>query len=399
MKRPRVLHVTTVPLSLRFLRGQASYMKMRGLEIGALTSPGEELETFAQQEQIRVFGVRMWRQIAPLHDVVSTWRICRQIRGWRPLIVHAQTPKAGLLGMIAAWLTDVPVRIYHIRGLPFVTATGWRRLLLQWTERISCILAHRVLCVSYSVCDVAIKNGICAQAKTKVLASGSGNGVDAEQQFNPATISATARMEVRMKFGISDNSTVIGFVGRVVRDKGIVELADAWRELRQEDGNLHLLVVGPIETRDAVPQRVMDALQSDPRVHMIGKQFELVSLYAAMDVVVLPTYREGFPNVPLEAAAMELPVIATNVPGCVDAVLDGVTGFLIEPRSARALSDKLRLYLNDPPLRRLHGEAGRVRVLRSFRPEVIWQALFNEYISLAEERGVVLPDAYSCTHG
>lgn len=310
----------------------------------------------------------------------------------RPHVVHTHTPKGGLLGMISAWLSRTPVRIYHMRGLPFMTSRGLRRFLLRWTERTACYLAHRVLCVSHSVKEIAIQEGLCSTKKIKVLGGGSGNGVNALSKFNPSFIDNKARNHLKERFNIPHSAMILGFIGRVVRDKGIVELAEAWSVLREEFPNLRLLVIGPFEQQDPIPSEVKLSFAKDPRVHLLGEQSNTPPLYGIMDVVVLPTYREGFPNVPLEAAAMALPVVATNVPGCVDAVQDGVTGTLVPPRNAEALANALRQYLQDPELRRKHGEAGRQRVLRDFRQEVIWEALYHEYLQLLRQRGLTVPE-------
>ena len=159
---------------------------------------------------------------------------------------------------------------------------------------------------------------------------------------------------------------MIGFVGRVVRDKGIVELVAACRELRRRDARMHLMIVG-IEDETAIPPDAAAALEADPRIHWKGGDWNTPPLYAAMDIVVLPTYREGFPNVPLEAAAMELPTVATRIAGCTDAIEDGVTGLLVPPRDAMALAAALRRYIESAELRRRHGRAARERVARMFR--------------------------------
>ena len=222
--------------------------------------------------------------------------------------------------------------------------------------------------------------------KITVLHHGSINGVAAETAFNPARVGDTVRAAVRERYGIPLNAEVVGFVGRVVRDKGLVELVEAWQTLRAERPELHLLVVGPFEPQDPLPPEVEKLLRTDPRVHLTGLNWDTPPLYAAMDVVVLPTYREGFGIVAIEAAAMELPVVATEVPGCVDAVQDSVTGTLVPPRHASALKEAIRHYLLDPELRRRHGRAGRERVLREFRQEDIWEELYGEYTRLLQMR-------------
>lgn len=374
-----IVHITTIPMSLTFLRGQVGYMKERGFEVHVLSSPGEDLDDFGGREDVPAHVVAMTRRISPLLDLVALARIRRVLSEVRPDIVHAHTPKGGLLGMIAAVSTRVPTRIYQVRGLPMLTARGFKRRLLRATEKIACRCAQRVLCNSHSILEVVVQEAICRPEKVKVLKNGSGNGVDALGRFNPDGLDEEAGDDARREWGIPSDATVVGFVGRLVREKGIVELAEAWRLLRDDFPGLHLLLVGPFETRDRVPGRAVEILQRDERVHLTGMDWDTPRLYAAMDLVVLPTYREGFPNVPLEAAAMGLPVVATRVPGCVDAVEDGVTGTLVEPRDAGALAAAIESYLRDPTLRDGHGERGRRRVLSEFRPEGIWEELFREY--------------------
>ncbi|MGE5674173.1 MAG: glycosyltransferase family 4 protein [Mycobacterium leprae] len=381
-RQMRLVHVMTVPESFAFLAGQIGYMQEHGFAVEGVVSPGELFATVAERERIPLHPVPMARQITPLKDLVALYRLWALFRRIRPDIVHAHTPKGGLLGTIAAWLTRVPVKIYHIHGLPFVTATGPKRALLRWTERISCLLSDQVLCVSHSVRNVLIAEQLCSPRKVKVLLGGSSNGVDAEGRFNPDAFDTHTRLSTRAAYGIPAGATVIGFVGRIVKDKGISELAEAWTKLSGEFPELHLLVVGPFEPQDPISATVETLLRSDPRVHLAGRTLDVAPLYSAMDIVVLPTYREGFPNVPLEAAAMRLPVVATRIPGCTDAVLDGVTGLLVSPRDAAELAAAIRGYVVDEELRRRHGSAGRERVLLDFRRPGIWEAVRAEYLRL-----------------
>jgi glycosyltransferase involved in cell wall biosynthesis len=262
-----------------------------------------------------------------------------------------------------------------------MTARGAQRVILSTTERISCALASRVLAVSHSLRDVAIAEHLCRRDKIQVLAGGSGNGVDADR-FAREHVGPDAREALRTELGIPADARVVGFVGRLVKDKGISELATAFRALRAQSPNVHLIVAGPFEERDPVPPETRLWLKQEPHVHLLGRVDDTPKLYAAMDVLALPTYREGFPNVPLEAAAMRVPVVATRVAGCVDAVVDGVTGSLVPARDAESLEKALRRYLDDSTLCEAHGANGRARVELSFRRERIWEALAGVYDEL-----------------
>lgn len=393
MRAPGLVHVMTVPDSLEFLRGQLAYMAARGFAVRAVTAPGPGLARLAAELGVPVTAVAMRRAITPRADLAAVCALRRLLRRHRPAIVHAHTPKGGLVGMLAATLARTPVRIYHMRGLPLVTATGATRRLLRATERLSCALAHRVLCVSPSLRAVAVAERLCPPSKITVLGAGSGNGVDATGRYDPHRLRPDVRLSMRTRLGVGDQALVVGFAGRIVRDKGVVELVQAWQAIRAAHERAHLLVIGPLEARDAVPPAVVETLRRDPRVHLVDSSGEMPSWYTAIDVVVLPTHREGFPNVLLEAAAMRLPVVATRVPGCVDAVEDGVTGTLVPARDAGALARAVEAYVMDPALRRRHGDAGRARVLAHFRPEQIWSALYAEYCRLLDRTRATAPAA------
>jgi glycosyltransferase involved in cell wall biosynthesis/dTDP-4-amino-4,6-dideoxygalactose transaminase len=388
-----VAHVTTIGLSLHFLRGQAAVLRKSGASLHAISSPDAESAVFRDEEGVPLHPIPMTRRITPLRDLVALWRVWRTLRRIRPQVVHAHTPKGGLLGMIAAFIERAPARVYHLRGISWLTASGPRRWLLRLADRTSCLLAHRVLAVSRSTREIAIEQGLCAPEKIKVLLSGSGQGVDTKR-FTPAAESA--RLAARAAYGITADALVVGFLGRIVRDKGLGELAGAWRSLSAKESRLHLLLAGKPDPDDAPATALLEALQSDPRVHYVGHDWDTPRLYAAMDLVALPTYREGFPNVALEAAAMGLPIVASRVPGCTDAVVDGVTGTLVEPRDAVALADGLASYLADAGLRERHGKAGRGRVMAEFRREAILEAIVAEYRDLLGAGATgVLACAYS----
>jgi glycosyltransferase involved in cell wall biosynthesis len=386
----RLAYITTVPESLGFYRTQAQYLKRRGFAVYGLSSPGKSLAAFAASEQTPVYAVDMPRRITPLRDGVAVAQLTRILRHIQPQIVYASTPKAGVLGMIAAWLAGIPVRIYAVLGLPFMTATGYRRLLLTWSERIACHLAQQVFSVSHSVREIIVAAGVCPAAKVKVLVNGSVNGVDAAGRFNPDRLRCQ-RSKAREMYNIPAEAVVIGFIGRRVRDKGISELAAAWKRLRESYPDAYLLVAGPPEPQDPVPVATEQFLQHDARVRMTGFVDDIFLAYAAMDVFVLPTYREGFPVSLLEAAAVELPVVATRVPGCVDAIVDGVTGTLVPAYDAESLANAIRDYFDQPDLRIRHGRAARERVLRDFRPEPILEAVYLECIRLLNEKHLSTP--------
>jgi glycosyltransferase involved in cell wall biosynthesis len=268
----------------------------------------------------------------------------------------------------------VPVRLFHLRGLPSATAKGVLRGVLETTERLSCRAATRVICQSRSLHAQALSLGLTDAARSEVVLEGS-NGVDATGRFLPERHAAEGRA-LRARHGIGPEEVVFAFVGRLVRDKGVPELVEAFERL---EAPVRLLVAGPFEPRDPVPPEVRARLESNPRITLLGQVRDPAPVYAAADVVVLPSHREGFPNVPLEAAAMRRPVISTRVPGCVDAVADERTGLLVPVGDAGALEGAMRRYARDATLRDSHGQAGRARVEASFSRERIAQGMLALY--------------------
>lgn len=393
MPKIRLLHVCTVPQTLTFLDSHVAHARAQGWEVHAVAAPGRELDEFAARTGAIVHAVAMSRQITPLRDLRSLWNLRRLLRQIRPTIVHGYTPKGGLLAMLVACFCRAPVRVYHLFGLPLETATGMRRLLLSLSEKTSCRLAHQVLCISDSLRTSALNERLCPPEKIKVLHHGSVSGVDAAGTYHPIGPDGDSRITVRAEHGIPAEALVLGFVGRVVRDKGVVELARTWQTLRGEFPHVHLLIVGPTEAHDPPPAEIEALRTGDERVHWTG-EVEVTRVhryYRALDLVVLPTYREGFGTVLLEAAALELPVVATRVPGCLDAVIDGQTGTLVPPRNVEALAEAVRAYLRDGERRRQHGLAGRARVVRDFDPMAFCAAQHTEYLLLLRDKGVSLP--------
>lgn len=384
----KLVHILTVPLSLRFLEGQISDFQQRGYEITAITSPGAMLDEFAAAQHIDSHGIEMPRKITPFNDLLAVWQIWRVLRQIKPDIVHSHTPKGGLLGTISAWLARVPVRIYHARGLPFEASTGTKQKLLILTEKISCGLATRVICNSQSNFDVIVDKGLCRAHKITFLHHGSSNGVDATHVFKPFETD-DVRNNMRESLKLPLDSIVIGFVGRMVHDKGIDELIHAWKILREKYPNIRLMFVGVFEDQDAVHPETRQIINNDERIHFadfVHSKNDMPPLYAAMDVLVLPSHREGFPNVVLEAGGMGLPVVSTVASGCKDAVVDGETGLLVPIDNADELAKAIQQYIDDRTLRLNHGQTARERVLSDFRPEDIWQAQLNEYNQLLEHR-------------
>ena len=394
----KLVHITTIPVTQWvLLRGQNQYMSQRGFEVHAVASPGVHLAKLGKRDGVVTHAVNISQRISPFSDFFSLMRLFLLLWRIKPVIVQLSTPKAALLGSIAAWAVRNPVRIFLMRGSITENARGFKRHIFRWIERLTAKLCHQTICVAPSLLEFARSERILGPTQGIIVANGMSNGIDSAR-FDPVAVegveSISGLAASRDLLG-DPKSSVIGFVGFLTRDKGIEELTQAWKSVRGEFPDIHLLLVGPWEKENKCSAGIRSWLEGDPRVHFTGRVDHVVPYYRAMSLFVLPSHREGFPNAPMEAAAMGLPVVATRTVGCVDAVQDSVTGTLVPPRDAKALADAIRRYLKDPELRHRHGEAGRQRVLRDFRQEPIWEALYQEYVRLLQKKGLSVPEPVS----
>ncbi len=369
---PRVLVLLTDEMSAVLVRGQLGSLIESGCSVAVGTRRTSANSFF--DDGTEVHHIDFVRQPSPIADVRALAQTVRLIRKIGPDVVHTSTPKAGLLGTIAAWLCRVPVRVYQVRGLRYETETGGRRRLYRLFERISMRLATHVLFNSASLRTLAESDRLIEPGRGVVL--GSGNGVDT-QRFTP--VANEDRQRARHGFGIPENATVIGFVGRLTHDKGIADLMSAFDELTAE--NVWLLLVGTFEAGDPVDSHVVTAINSHPRIVHREWVDDTRDVYAAIDVLAFPSFREGLPNVPLEAQACGVPVIGYAATGTVDAVVDGETGVLVSIGDRSALADSLATVLDDADLRENLGQQGREFVSTNFQPEAVWARIAEMYRS------------------
>ena len=386
----KIVYITPCAMPLQFFTGLPTFLQARGFELHAVSSPERYLWDFCADEGCHANPVPLSRSVTPLRDVASVVHLWRTLRRIRPAIVESHMSKAGLVGMMAAWLAGVPIRIYTNHGVAFSSATGWKRTVLKMLEQFSCRLASHVRCVSFSVCRLMVAEHCCKEQKIRVLANGS-CGLDAKERFNPNRVTPEVCQQVRQLYGIPPDALVLGFVGRIATLKGIDDLTRAWQVLKQEHPNLHLLIVGGVDTRNPIHPQTDALLRTDPRVHFSGEVVDTVPYYCAMNVQVLPSFHEGLPISLLEGAAMQLPLVASRIPGNVEAVQDGVTGTLFPARDVSALVEAISRYLKNPMLRRKHGLAGRMYVLPNFQREIVWEACFQEYAKLLQQAGMSTP--------
>lgn len=383
MENPRVVYIVTDSVSVSLLGRLLEHSQERGFEVAVVANPGEMLERRAAEAGVVAIGVPMARTIRPMKDLGSLVRLVRTLWRIRPHVVFAATPKASLLGMIAAKACGVPIRILGQWGLRLESATGLLRCVLWLTEFVAASCATSVVYVSQSLRRVCEELGIGSKRKGTVLLEGSSKGVDIDR-FRPTAERKKAGEELRQRLGIPRSAKVAGFVGRCTRDKGVEDLVQAFRRAKNEGVDLHLMMVGPLEENDRPSDRVLDEIERNPRIHYVGPLKEVVAAYFAMDFLVLPSYREGFPNVVLEAGAAGLPTIGYRSTGVCDAVVDGKTGTLIDRGDIDGLARALVGYAQNPELCEEEGLRALTRVVQKFSEEAVLTAILN-YIEILLE--------------
>jgi len=362
-RRWHILVGVTSPQTCLILVGRLRRLRAAGFRVTLASGPGPLLEKTAVHEGVEAVAIPIQRAMAPLADLVSLLRCAGMLRRIRPDLAEFSTPKAGLLGAVAAWICDVPIRVYLLRGLKLETTKGLKRQILLFAERLAAACAHVVLCNSESLRAKALALHLAPAAKLRVLGDGSSHGVDVER-FAPGP------SHVRDMLKIATSAPVLGFVGRLTRDKGVPELMEAFDAILRAQPEAHLLLVGWFdEADDAMDETARTRILGNPRVHYTGLVADVAPYYRAMDVMVLPTWREGFPNAVLEAAATGIPVVTTYSTGSRDAVVPEVTGLLVPPGYPEAICEAVLKLISNPARRRQMGTAARAWVIEHYLDE------------------------------
>ena len=373
--KKKSIRISTIPLSLDVLLQGQLRMLSEHYEVVGVSSPGEELDKVAQREGIRTIAVPMERKISPFKDLVSLFRLIRLFHREKPWMVHSLTPKAGLLAMTAAWICRVPVRIHMFTGLVFPTTTGLKQKILMATDSITCACATNVLPEGKGV-KKDLEHFRITSKPLQIIGNGNINGIDLEYFDRTPEV-----LELAEKYRKEEVVTFC-FVGRIVRDKGMNELVAAFQRLHQAYPNTRLVLVGPFEEKlDPVLPETRQAIEQQAAIEWMGWQNDIRPFLAASEVFVFPSYREGFPNVVLQAGAMGLPSIVTDINGSSEIISEGVNGFIIPSQNEEALYKAMEKLLDTEERRKLAQQA-RPQIANRYERKALWKELLKFYRSL-----------------
>ena len=381
----KLYRVTTVPISFEtLLKGQSRFMQ-QFYDVTIICSDKERLENIGENEGVKTFTIELTRQITPLNDIKALLKFYFYLKKENPNIIHTHTPKAGLIGMIAAFLAKIPHRLHTVAGMPLMESNGLKRKLLKYTEIITYKCANRVYPNSKGLYNFILNNNFCSEHKLKIIGNGSSNGIDTSH-FSPNKYSFKQKEKLKKKLNIPFNDTIFCFIGRLVKDKGINELVQVFIEINIVYPNTKLLLVGFFECKlNPLLPEIEKIIQYNPNIIFVGFQDDVRPFLAISDIFVFPSNREGFPNVVLQAGAMEIPCIVTNINGCNEIIEDGVNGIIIPPKNKEKLKEKMQLLLRDAVLRDKLKQNSRKMITSRYEQKMFWEELLDEYKSLEHE--------------
>lgn len=375
----RILHITNSYFTLPFfIGGQFLYLKNKGYKLHVICPPSPNLSDYGEKMGFNYIEVEIARKITPIKDIIAFFIICNYIRKHKIDIIVGHTMKGSLFAMLAGWVMRIPRRIYFRHGFLYDIMKGYKRKSLIIIDRISAACSTKIVCVSPSVYNQSIDLRLNPKEKQMILGKGTCGGIDATNTFNPERIEPEALIKLRSSLNISDSTFVIGYCGRLVKDKGIIELVEAFEHLKSQNQNKYkLLLVGDFEIRDAIPKQIVKRMENDSDIIITGFIFENIQYYyALMDLFILPSFREGFPTSVLEASSMKLPILTTRATGCIDSIIDGHTGYFISNTKESIIEAILNLINSEKKIQL--GINGRNFVLENFDNNILWPIIEKE---------------------
>jgi len=379
MPKEKIIRITTVPISLKtLLKGQLKYMSDY-FDIVAVSSDGDEFESMIEEQAVRGIRISMTRKITPFRDLLSLIKLIFLFLKEKPLIVHSHTPKAGTLSMLAAFLCRVPVRMHTVAGLPLLETKGIKRIILNKVEKYTYKCSTKVYPNSKGLLDIILLNKYCLSNKLKVIGNGSSNGIDTEY-FSPTSIPRDIIERNKAIYNILPTDFVFVFIGRLVTDKGINELINAFYNVSQNHNNAKLLLIGMQEiTLDPIKKETLKIINSHPAIINVGYQQDVRPFILMSHVLTFPSYREGFPNVVMQAGALGLPSIVSDINGCNEIISDQVNGLIIPAKNSVALEKAMVEMMINIKKRRLLSQNARSIIIERYEQKVVWKLIKEEY--------------------
>jgi len=384
LEKVKLVRVTTVPQSLyKLLEGQLKYMSQY-FSVTAISTEGELLDKVALRENITTTAIKMNRGISPIRDIVSIIKMISFLTKNKPNIIHSHTPKAGLVSMISGYISGVPIRMHTVAGMPLESRSGLKRKLLLYAEKLTYKFATKVFANSYGIEKFILENRLTSNSKLSIIKKGSSNGIDSNYFSRSPKLESKAT-QIRRQLGIKVDTFVFGFIGRLVKDKGINELISCFAELSKVR-NVHLILVGKYENElDPLSEKTNRLISDLPNISFVGYQSDVRPYFMSFDAFVFPSYREGLPNVLLQAAAMEVAILASDCTGNTDIVEHKVTGILFSIADEESLGHAMISIIAEEE-RESYVIKARRSIELNYTREGVWEDLYVEYQNLLESK-------------
>lgn len=376
----KILRISTVSHSLDLLlKGQLHYMVENGYEVHIACTYDERVKIVEEREGVKYHKLNLTRTINPFKDILALYHLMKLIRKIKPDIVHSHSPKAGIIGMLAAFICKVPLKIHTVAGLPLVETSGLKKAVLIGVEKLTYFCADYILPNSIKQKEF-INEHISNSNKIQVVGKGSSNGIDLEY-FNPALFDDKQKKAIRDENHLKFDEIVICFVGRLTAYKGVNELIEAFCNLKKEFNNIRLLLVGPFEELNPLNDFSLNEISSNRNIISVGHQGDIRPYLAISDIFVFPSYREGFPQSLMQAAAMNLACITSDINGCNEIIEDGINGILIPVKSINAIEDAVREFITNENMRLSMAASGRNNMVDNYEQVMFWRRIADFYKS------------------
>mgnify|MGYP001024460687 CR=1 FL=1 len=385
--KTKLIRITTVPMSLKHLiKGQMLFMSKNGFDVTMISADGQEIQDVINNEECKHIAIPLTRKITPIQDLKAVLKLYQFLKKEKPFIVHTHTPKAGIVGMLASYFAKVPNRLHTVAGLPLLEATGLKRKVLNAVEKITYNCATNVYPNSYGLKNIILDNRFTNKEKLKVIGNGSSNGIDTSY-FDPELFSIKDKEDLKTNLGITNTDFVFIFVGRIVSDKGMNELVSAFEKLSTENKKVKLLLVGPFEEElDPLQEKTKTTIKNNKQIISVGYQNDVRPYFAIANALAFPSYREGFPNVVIQAGSMSLPSIVSDINGCNEIIVNGENGIIVPVKNISALKKGMQRLFEDISLFLKLKSNSRSLIAARYEQDLVWRAILDEYKKLLNEK-------------